>query len=29
MFFSAMAGVRTREFYDAPDGHEQAPQVSF
>ncbi|MEZ5097098.1 MAG: LemA family protein [Nocardioides sp.] len=29
MLFSAMAGVRTRDFYDAPDGHEEAPKVSF
>ena len=29
MFFSGMAGVRQREFYDAPAGQEQAPTVSF
>ncbi len=29
MFFTGVAGVHKREFYDAPDGQEQAPQVSF
>jgi LemA protein len=29
MVFAPMAGVRAREFYDAPDGQEQAPQVKF
>jgi LemA protein len=29
MVFAPMAGVRAREFYDAPEGQEQAPQVSF
>jgi len=29
MFFSGMAGVRTREFYEAPAGQQQAPQVTF
>jgi LemA protein len=29
MFFSGVAGVRTRRFYDAPEGHEQAPRVQF
>jgi LemA protein len=29
MFFSAMAGVSARAFYDAPAGHEQAPKVEF
>ncbi|ABL83462.1 MULTISPECIES: LemA family protein [unclassified Nocardioides] len=29
MFFTGVAGVHKRDFYDAPDGHEQAPQVSF
>ena len=29
MFFSGMAGVRQREFYDAPAGQEQAPTVQF
>jgi LemA protein len=29
MFFTGAAGVRKREFYDAPDGQEQAPQVKF
>ncbi len=29
MLFSGMAGVRQREFYDAPAGQEQAPTVSF
>ena len=29
MFFTGMAGVRQREFYEAPEGHDQAPQVSF
>ena len=27
--FAAVANVHKREFYDAPDGHEQAPQVKF
>ncbi|MBI2244661.1 MAG: LemA family protein [Nocardioides sp.] len=29
MFFTGVAGVHKRDFYDAPDGQEQAPQVSF
>ncbi len=29
MFFTGFANVHKREFYDAPDGQEQAPQVSF
>ena len=29
MFFTGVAGVHKREFYDATDGQEQAPQVSF
>jgi LemA protein len=29
MLFSGMAGVRQREFYDAPAGQEQAPTVQF
>ncbi|HEX3221559.1 MAG TPA: LemA family protein [Nocardioides sp.] len=29
MFFSGMAGVGQREFYDAPAGQEQAPHVQF
>mgnify|MGYP003707163449 CR=1 FL=1 len=29
MFFTGVAGVRKREFYDAPDGQETAPQVKF
>ena len=29
MFFSGMAGVHEREFYDAPAGQEQAPTVQF
>ena len=29
MFFTGVAGVHKREFYDAPDGQEQAPQVKF
>ncbi|MDI6911023.1 LemA family protein [Nocardioides sp.] len=29
MFFTGVANVHKREFYDAPDGQEQAPQVSF
>jgi LemA protein len=29
MFFSGMAAVKARTFYDAPEGHEQAPQVRF
>ena len=29
MFFSGMAGVYQREFYDAPAGQEQAPTVQF
>jgi hypothetical protein len=29
MVFAPMAGVRAREFYDAPEGQEQAPRVSF
>ena len=29
MFFSGMAGVHQRDFYDAPAGQEQAPNVHF
>jgi len=29
MLFTGVAGVRKREFYDAPDGQETAPQVKF
>jgi len=29
MFFAPMAGVKSREFYDAPEGQEQAPKVEF
>ncbi|WP_121258368.1 LemA family protein [Nocardioides ferulae] len=29
MFLTGMASVHKREFYDAPEGHDQAPQVSF
>jgi len=29
LFFSGMAGVREREFYEAPAGQEQAPSVQF
>jgi len=29
MFFSGMAGVHEREFYEAPAGQEQAPSVQF
>ena len=29
MFFSGMAGVHHRDFYDAPAGQEQAPNVQF
>ncbi len=29
MFFTGIAGVSKREFYDAPEGHAAAPQVSF
>jgi LemA protein len=29
MLFSGMAGVRQREFYDAPAGQDQAPNVQF
>ena len=29
MFFTGIAKVSKREFYDAPDGQEQAPQVQF
>ena len=29
MFFSGMAGVHEREFYEAPAGQEQAPTVQF
>jgi LemA protein len=29
ILFAPMAGVRAREFYEAPDSHDQAPQVSF
>jgi LemA protein len=27
LLFTGMAGVRTREFYEAPEGYEQAPSV--
>jgi LemA protein len=29
MFFTGIAGVGTREFYDAPEGQDVAPQVDF
>ena len=29
MFFSGMAGVKQRDFYDAPDEHTAAPGVEF
>lgn len=29
MFFAGLAGVSTREFYDAPDAHQAVPQVDF
>jgi len=29
MFFSGIAGVGQRQFYDAPAGQEQAPTVQF
>ena len=29
MFFTGLAGVHQREFYTAPEGQDQAPQVSF
>ncbi len=29
LLFAPMAGVRAREFYDAPEGQEQVPQVRF
>ena len=29
MFLTGMANVHKREFYEAPDGHEVAPQVKF
>lgn len=29
LLFAPMAGVRAREFYEAPEGHEQVPTVSF
>jgi LemA protein len=29
MFFTGIANVHKRDFYDAPDGHESAPTVSF
>ena len=29
MFLTGIAGVHKREFYEAPEGHEHAPQVSF
>jgi LemA protein len=29
MFFTGIAGVRQREFYQAPEGQQQAPQVRF
>ena len=29
MFFTGPAGVSKREFYDAPEGQQAAPQVEF
>ena len=29
MFLTGMAGVAKRDFYEAPEGHEHVPQVSF
>jgi LemA protein len=29
MLFSGMAGVHARDFYEAPEGHAEAPQVKF
>lgn len=29
MFFTGIAGVHQRDFYDAPEGHETAPKVDF
>jgi LemA protein len=29
LLFTGIAGVEAREFYDAPEGHESAPQVQF
>jgi len=29
LLFTGIAGVHAREFYDAPDGHETAPTVTF
>jgi len=29
LLFAPMAGVKAREFYEAPEGHEQVPTVSF
>jgi LemA protein len=29
LLFAPMAGVKAREFYDAPDSHEEAPKVAF
>ncbi len=29
MFFTGIANVHKREFYDAPEGQETAPQVKF
>ena len=29
LLFTGIAGVRQREFYEAPAGHEQAPTVQF
>ncbi len=29
LFFTGIAGVHAREFYNAPDGQEVAPTVSF
>ena len=29
MFFTGIAGVHSRDFYQAPEGQDQAPQVSF
>jgi LemA protein len=29
MFFTGIANVHKREFYDAPEGHDVAPSVKF
>ena len=29
LLFAPMAGVKAREFYDAPESHDEAPRVSF